>query len=157
MNQSAVNILLSQKPGELILQALRMLFEQDGHLFWYDANERSITHRFAMHLQTVFPEWHVDCEYNRDGIEPKRLQHLGLYPNAEDTDAKTVYPDIVAHIRGTSTNYLVMEIKKSTNPTDHGIDLAKLRGYRKELGYTFALFLELVAAADPDIKSVEWA
>lgn len=65
-----------------------------------------------------FPDFDVDCEYNRDGVAPKKIGHLGLYPDDDDTEAETVFPDIIVHRRGTEQNYLVIEAKKSTrSPT----------------------------------------
>lgn len=57
--------------------------------------------------ERVHEAWTVDCEYNRDGTEPKRLGHLELYPDSEDDEAKTVFPDVIVHRRGTRKNYLV--------------------------------------------------
>ncbi|MDA8520483.1 hypothetical protein [Acidovorax sp. NCPPB 4044] len=122
-----------------------------------DANERSITFRFAMYLQQYFPDWSVDCEYNRDGIEPKRLGHLELYPDSEDVEAKTVFPDVIVHRRGTRRNFLVLEFKKSTSRVDRQIDLRKLWGYKQQLGYEHALFVEVGTEGQAIITMLEWA
>ena len=53
-----------------VIAAICALYRHDRELLDVDANERSITHKLAEHLQREFPEWHVDCEYNRVG-------HLG--------------------------------------------------------------------------------
>ena len=42
-------------------------------------NKRSIIFRFAMYLQPQFPDWTVDCEFNRDGVEP--IFSLGHEPH----------------------------------------------------------------------------
>ena len=122
--------------------SIQELFEKDLYLLAVNANERSITHCLANYLQLQFPSYNVDCEYNRDGIEPKRLGHLDLYPNSHDEDAQTVFPDIVVHRRGTNENLLVIEVKKRSNPANRETDILKLRGYQRELGYRFALFVE---------------
>ena len=70
-------------PGEAIIHALRVLLECDARLLDIDANERSITFRFAMYLQSQLTDWEVDCEFNRDGVEPKRLGHLELYRSSK--------------------------------------------------------------------------
>lgn len=70
-------------PGEAVSHALSELLSNDHDLLGMDSNERSITFRFAMYLQLCFPCWTVDCEYNRDGIEPKRLRYLELYPTVK--------------------------------------------------------------------------
>lgn len=156
MNQAIVDTLLEQPAGAPIAEALSILLERDGYLLKVDANERSIIHRFAMYLQGQLPKFHVDCEYNRDGIDPKRIEHFYVSPDLEDTEAKTAFPDVIAHIRGTNKNYLVIELKKTTNNVDRMFDFAKLRGYKHNLGYEYALFIELAAAGEPDVLRVEW-
>ena len=54
-------------PGEAVALALAELLANDHDLLEIDANERSITFRFAMFLQPQLPEWTVDCE-----IQPGR-------------------------------------------------------------------------------------
>src|SRR4051794_34946638 len=92
--------LVAAEPGSAVLSALQMLLDRDADLLVFDANERSITHRFAMYLQELLPAWHVDCEYNRDGHDPKRVELPTLCPRDDDSDAKTVFPDVIAHQRG---------------------------------------------------------
>ena len=53
--------------------AYHALLRHDRALLELDANERSLTHKLAEYLQGEFPDWDVDCEYNRDGDTPKRL------------------------------------------------------------------------------------
>ena len=103
-------------------------------------------------MEEVFEDYNVDCEYNRDGPEvPKRLTYdieeiykkqgqLGKY-DIKDTDAKTVYPDIIVHKRKEKNNLIVIEAKKDNSKTSKEIDMEKLRKYKKELGYKFAIFL----------------
>ena len=149
--------LQSQKPGRAILAALKMFLERDEDLLRVDANERSMTHRIAMYLQCELPEWNVDCEYNRAEFEPKRLGHLGLNPTAQDTEAQTVFPDIIAHIRrDPKRNYLVMEFKKSSREQGRDLDIRKLQEFRRQLAYQFALFVELHTGCNPGIAAVKW-
>ncbi|WP_130537530.1 hypothetical protein [Thiomicrorhabdus indica] len=122
--------------------AIATLIEKDIYLMEVNANERSISAKLAFHLQAELPEYEVDVEYNRDGIEPKRLAHMELYPDQEDEDAKTVFPDIIAHKRSTNNNFLVIEIKKESSSVDRNIDRRKLRGYMRELEYQYAYFIE---------------
>ena len=148
--------LRSHAPGDAVAGALEDLLLHDGYLLTSDANERSITFRFAMHLQARLPDWTVDCEYNRDGVDPKRLTFVGLYPDAYDEEAKTVFPDIVVHRRGGRENYLVMEFKKSTSQVGKEIDLRKLAAYRLQLGYEHALFVEVATDEQLGVKDLEW-
>ncbi len=149
-------VLRQHPPGEAVRRALIDLLKHDSHLLWIDANERSITFRFAMHLQTHLQDWQIDSEYNRDGVEPKKLGHLGLYPDGEDDEAKTVFPDVIAHRRGTKDNFLVLEFKKSTSRIDRQIDRQKLLGYKRQLGYPHALFVEVGTGEQASVTSLEW-
>lgn len=132
--------------------ALEKLLNQDADLLRLDVNERSITHRLAVYLEEQFPGWHVDCEYNRLGAEPKRIHEIRTQldsatgePMAEDTIGRTVYPDVVIHRRGTDENLLVLELKKSSNPLPRSLDEDKIRAYRSEpqLGYQFGAYVEV--------------
>lgn len=98
----------------------------------------------------------ADCEYNRDGVDPKRLEYLPLCPDSEDDDAKTVFPDVIVHRRGRPQNYLVIEFKKSTSRVDSAIDLVKLRGDKKQRGYKFALFVVVGTSGQANIAHLEW-
>jgi len=156
MNPQVLTKLNQRPPGAMVASALDELLGNDAVLLELDANERSIAYRLAMYLQGLQPNRHVDCEYNRDGVDPKKIQHLGLHPNDEDTQARTAFPDIIIHRRNTNENYLVIEIKKSTNTADRAVDFAKLRGYKKNLGFDFALFLELATLDQADVADAEW-
>jgi len=149
-------VLLKQAPGKVVQNALAKLLQVDAHLLEVDANERAISHRLAMYLQEQLPRLSVDCEYNRDGVDPKRLNYLDIHPDEEDTEAKTVFPDIIAHRRKTDENYLVIEMKKSTSTVDRKVDYAKLQGYKRQLRYRHALFIELGCLDRAGQIYVEW-
>lgn len=156
LTENQKSYLRRHDPGDAIFKALRHLLEQDRQLLEIDANERSISFRFAMHLQSQLQDWQIDCEFNRDGIDPKKLGHLELYPDSEDEEAKTVFPDVIAHHRGTDDNFLAIEFKKSTSRVDRNIDLRKLRGYKQQLGYKHALFIEVGTDGQATISRLEW-
>ena len=155
-------VLRQREPGAAIAQALDALLDRDGHLFQVDANERSLTHRFAMYLQSVLPEWHVDCEYNRNGPDPKRyvtlIELMELQGDIADTDGKTVFPDVIAHHRDTTENYLVMEFKKTSSRVGDLVDFQKLRAYKHDprLRYVFAIFVELRVGFEPGVARAVW-
>lgn len=76
---------------------------------------------------------------------------------SDDEQGTTVYPDIIVHRRGKPENHLAIEIKKR-NGGSGDKDLLKLRALRKELGYTFALFLGFqTEASGADISDVRWS
>ena len=121
--------------------ALSMLLKRDSCLLKVDANERSITHRLGIYLQEVFPEWDVDCEYNRDDHKTKRLHLVYNDVKPDDTKGRTVFPDIIVHKRGKKCNLLVVEVKKTTSTVQDCKDKRKLRAFKSDLGYSHRLFL----------------
>lgn len=134
--------------------ALSKLFSNDKFLFENKAHERSITHKLALYLEkrVTEEELDVDVEYNLAGGSSPKDVVLESLPhdcwgdlNPDDANAKTVYPDIIIHKRGTSNkNILALEVKKSTN-TD-GCDKEKLNAYKslQNFDYEHAIFLKLL-------------
>jgi hypothetical protein len=140
-------------------RALSRLLAKDAHLLRVDANERSITHRLAMYLQELFPRWSVDCEYNRNFDDPKRLDVLtdDGKTSADDTEGTTVFPDIIVHRRNTDDNLLVVEVKKTTSMRGDGRDMEKLNGFRAQLRYGYAAFVKLRTGTDDiGVDQLDW-
>ena len=140
-------------------EALKRLLENDAYLLEKDVNERSISHRLAMYLQQLFGDWHVDCEYNKDHDDPKKLNfsHGQSTTKTNDTNAKTVYPDIIIHHRGTAENLVVIEIKKTTNSDGTTFDIKKLKAFKEELCYRFSVSLILkTGCCAPGIKELKY-
>ena len=139
------------------MHALEKFLEEDRYLLRVNANERSLTHRVAIYLQQEFPDWDVDCEYNRDEHEVKELYLPGGDPEVDDGDAQTVHPDVVVHKRGAKCNYLVIEFKKTSSGIGEEKDFLKLRAFREQLGYKYALFVEFeVDIEGGEISRAEW-
>jgi len=140
-----------------IKSALTSLIECDGYLLKQDANERSISHRLAVYLEPLFFDWNVDCEYNRNLDDIKKLNLPIKEVSTADLDAKTVYPDIIVHKRGSENNLLVIEIKKSSNKDNQGIfDRKKLEAFRSQLGYKFAVFICMNVESNPPCNDLEF-
>ncbi len=111
-----------------------------------DLSERALTHRFAIHLEAQFEEWHVDCEYNRDGHDPKRLMiRVDSDIRSDELEARTVFPDIIVHERGTSRNLVVLEAKKSGVDRERKRDREKIRAFMRDLGYAHGILLTFAA------------
>ena len=132
-------------------QAIAQLLEKDHCLLQIDANERAISHRLGMYLQLLFTDWHVDCEYNRNLDQPKRLEQYEEFFDEEqrvwsiaETDPITVFPDIIIHERGTHNNLLILEMKKTTSTVSSDFDYEKLREFKEQYGYPYAVFLKLI-------------
>ena len=146
-----------------VISAITKLFENDEVLLRINVSERAITHRLAMYLADEFPEWDVDCEYNRDGHDHQKLvaDLNNLKEPDEEPNQSSVYPDIIVHHRAHSfsdNNLLVIEIKKSTNPQNRYLDHRKLEIFttdydNTEMNYHYqhGLLLELKTWKDfPD-------
>jgi hypothetical protein len=149
---------------------LAKLYIEDFNLLVRDVNERSISHKLADYLQSEFNELElkVDCEYNGHGDNEKTLDAdekmievleqkydaQELKEKLRDTNAITVFPDIIVHKRGTDErNELVIEIKKSSNKDKwlRQFDAEKPTAFTKELWskpytsyhYNYGLFLDI--------------
>jgi len=123
--------------------ALDIFRENDLFLLENNLNERSISHKFAVYLGSLFKEWDVDCEYNRDHYKVKTVDLPVENTKSDDTKAKTVFPDIIIHRRNENDNLLAIEIKKSNNltPQFKKFDLDKLGAYQTDLRYKYTLFI----------------
>ncbi len=130
-----------------IINAYKKLLENDICLLKNDVNERSITHKIAEYLQQEFSEYHVDCEYNRDGHFTKKLEVKKI--DTDDIEAQTIYPDIIIHNRGTENNFIVIEAKKAcVDETKKEEDKNKLKEYKKQLNYKYAIFITFYVGKD---------
>src|ERR1700736_1070171 len=107
---------------QLVVRAVDRAVFRDAHLLAHDCSEMAFTHRIGVYLEGMFPEWNVDCEYNRDGHDTKELR-------LEDLTEDQVRPDVIVHRRGTNThNLLVIEAKK-LGREDPTVDFRKLRAF----------------------------
>lgn len=121
-------------------RALSRVTVEDAHLVEGGVNERSVTHRLAIYLAAEFDDsWDVDIEYNRNLDTVKRLGLHRRDVTDYDLHATTVFPDVIVHRRGTSTNLLVIEAKR--NAGGHEYDFEKLQAFTRSgdggLGYRF--------------------
>lgn len=102
------------------------------------ASERSYAHRIAVHMESYFGGWNIDCEYNRRGPRfPKELDGINECEERRTTDR--ILPDIIVHHRTNEAtpkdddNLLVIELK---NNTDEDVcDRKKLELFTDPDGY----------------------
>ena len=93
-----------------------------------------------MPLEPRFPEYHINVEYNRHGLHPKRL-NLPAYGGE-----KLILPDMVIHRQGhDEKNLLVIQIKKETNSESREHDRAVITGMKETFGYRRGLLIDLPA------------
>jgi hypothetical protein len=110
-----------------VVGALSDFYARETHLLEKDLGERTLTHRLAVSLERQFPEWNVDCEYNRLGERTWRLPKASIV-STDDELGKSIYPDIVVHHRGVPDNLLAIEVRKASNYQSLEHDRHKLRG-----------------------------
>lgn len=129
---------------------LDQLFKNDAFLFESGANERSIAHKLAEYLQHQFNGWHVDCEYNRHGLDPKRIS--GIESCEVEKSSNLVLPDIIIHHRDADDNLIVIEIKSNKSDNVDKCDDAKLKEFTKLNGdykYQIGLFIGFNELCEP--------
>jgi hypothetical protein len=117
--------------------AVKMLFLNDDYLLIKKISERSVSHKLAYHLQPLFSDYNVDCEYNGDvdklndikalEISKREISEINKKPNKKDY--YRISPDIIIHQRGSNDeNLLVIEVKKDISPDINvEFDLIKLK------------------------------
>lgn len=75
----------------------------------------------------------------------------------EDTDAKTVYPDIIVHKRkNDKENLLVIEAKKSSSGIDDNWDTAKLKAFKERPYFYRAAYFVRFRVGDQGKNGIEF-
>lgn len=87
-----------------IREALRLFIDKDKEeLLKVDIYESTISHRIAVYLEGLFPDYDIDCEYNKNLLGDKK-----------NVNGKKIRPDILIHKRlNNDANCVVIEIKKN--------------------------------------------
>lgn len=135
-------------------KACKKFQSNEQYLIQNNLGERVLSHKLAEHLQKEFGEYNVDCEYNKNITETKRLREIKEFvrqtrnnglSNFEEEHGINVSPDIIIHIRGSNThNKIVVEIKKANSPIkDEEFDKLKIEFYMKELNYSLGIFVKI--------------
>jgi hypothetical protein len=162
----------------------RGVVEQAAEAWWLEegtslpdgVNERAVTHRLAVYLERKIraldprvlavdglgpAELHVDCEYNRHGLDPKRVREVaeqvahGVREWPSDTGDHTVFPDVIVHRRGEAgPNLIAIEAKRRGSPRRAvAWDEKKLRLYRESpLHYQHTFLLLYGGKTRPEVK-----
>src|ERR1700761_3831607 len=111
---------------EKVVAALKEFYAGETFLFEHDLGERALTHRLAVQVERQFPDFDVDCEFDRLGQRTLNLPR-GSIVSTDDHLGKSIYPDVVVHQRRVPVNLLAIEVRKASNhqPVEH--DRHKLR------------------------------
>lgn len=141
-----------EKLKENLQTAIDRLIKNEAFLLKSRANERSLSHKLAEYLQTLFPNFNVDCEYNKKGLDTKVLD--GIRECSEQKKTDRVYPDIIIHKRNyDNNNLMVIEIK--TISEDENCDFEKLKRFTRLDGkyeYQLGVFIRFQQTKPPIIK-----
>jgi hypothetical protein len=139
-----------------VLTAYEALITDHSLLLEYDANERAIASKLQGLLAGVFPAHDVDFEYNRHGLDPKRIS----WPGSDQEPTELVIPDLVIHHRGIDNkNLLVVEVKKSSaSAVALERDRGKLRAIAAAFGYEHWALLRVPTGPGASAKGLmhEW-
>jgi hypothetical protein len=105
---------------EKVVAALKEFYAREAYLFEHDLGERALTHRLAVQAQRQFPDFEVDCDFDRLGQRTLNLPR-GSIVSTDDHLGKSVYPDIVVHQRAVPKNHIAIEVRKASNhqPIEH--------------------------------------
>ncbi|MCO1335000.1 hypothetical protein MO867_11705 [Microbulbifer sp. OS29] len=72
-------------------------------------SEQAISHQLATKLTPYFPGWTIDCKYDREGNDIKKLMYA-ISPKGHIFQREVV-PDVIIHRRITTENLLAIEVK----------------------------------------------
>ena len=114
-----------------IREAIQRFIKKDkDSLVGVKVHEAAISHRIAVYLESLFPEFDIDCEYNKhyDGTFKK-------------SDGVRIRPDIIIHNRQVLDAVAIFEIKKSGPDSKLGkSDIQKLKRAQKNLEYKIGIY-----------------
>lgn len=99
--------------------------------------------------------------YDEGSSETPSFLQFTSTTESDDKYVKHVYPDIIAHLRGTKTNKIVIEAKKESNedPKARWFDLIKLGLFTQQggqFGYEAGYFIDLPSWSIPDKFEVQF-
>ena len=114
-----------------VRRALELLVIFDKDLLRLNSHEQAITHRFAVYLEKMFPEYNVDCEYNKSMSDVKKI------------NGKAKRPDIIIHRRNTDENFVVIQVKKNDVYCEKKERLKAFTKQDGEYKYQFGYFINL--------------
>jgi hypothetical protein len=130
-------------------RAVDQLMIHDRQLLVADVHERTLTAQLAHYLSNEFPNWDVDCEYNRRGDLTKRLHWRDGPPGDQ---SEKVYPDIIIHRRNTNANLVVVEAKKDDGDVEE--DEKRVAAFKAsgDFAYEHGVLIRFVTRPNPNVE-----
>jgi Holliday junction resolvase len=110
--------------------SIREVLTKDWDLISLGCHEQAIAHRIAVYLESRFPTYHTDCEYNR------RKHFVKDYPAESSKAKKNMRPDIIVHRRNSVHNVLAVEMKANAN-NKTSRDPEKLKALYSDAAYLY--------------------
>jgi hypothetical protein len=145
-----------EKISEIVVNSISLLKEKQPMLFLKedDIAERAVSAALHTFFIPHFPDYDVNCEYNRmtdeNGIQISKRIHRNPY----NENTSRVFPDIIVHQqKNGDNNLLVVEIKMEWKNAEKDDDYKKLIGYTTDLRYEYGLYIEL---GEKGITEMTW-
>jgi hypothetical protein len=128
----------ARRVREAFNAALNKLHDRDLNLLAMGAHEQAICHRVGVYLDAM-TDLNVDCEYNRDMMDAKRLRSGNRFR-----------PDIIVHRRfSNEENLLVVEAKATARGGRTDLDrLKELVNQRERYRYFTGVFIMFINHRD---------
>lgn len=134
--------------------SLKVLNDNDSILLENSVNERTISSKFAMYLQSQF-DLTVDHEYNKHGENARKVL-MDIKECSKKKKSDYVIPDIIVHERKNDEhNILVIEMKKKRKDN---CDIKKLEKFTEQsgiFGYKLGLFIRFDSSNKPKLMWFE--
>lgn len=102
--------------------------------------ESAMSHRIAVYLEPLFPEYHIDCEYSRHlGNDKKIINYQGI--------ERVIRPDIIIHWErnNDSENLAIFELKMCGSRSEKWKkDIEKLESSLRSFSYSLWVFIGIL-------------
>lgn len=119
-----------------IKKSIEKLYNESDDKYLFDCKvcERCLMFRLAHYLQFEFPDYFVDCEFNKMGFNGHKSE-AKVEPIYNGNGLKKMYADIIIHKRGSriEDNLVCLELKINKHGVDS--DLIRLQNMTKADGF----------------------
>lgn len=121
---------------KVINDCVEKLYAEKGDKYLFDCNvcERCLMFRLAYQLQLKFPNYFVDCEFNKMGFGGHKAE-LKVEPDSSGNKSKKMYADIIIHKRNShlADNFICIEMKRKEKDFEN--DILRLKNMTNNDGF----------------------